>query len=113
MPEEHGLVIHLSTEDAIAMVILVIFWCCRIKIQYQNPPRAFQYAICFPRNLKQVNIVAEVEAKAKNHDIKSGILERQIFRCSNYSQTIYVQGRPQEARGRACRQPDGTWAIVS
>jgi Ni/Co efflux regulator RcnB/surface antigen len=35
------------------------------------------------------------------------------FRCSNYSQTIYVQGRPQEARGRACRQPDGTWAIVS
>jgi Ni/Co efflux regulator RcnB/surface antigen len=35
------------------------------------------------------------------------------FRCSNYSQTIYVQGRSQEARGRACRQPDGTWAIVS
>ena len=34
------------------------------------------------------------------------------FRCSNFSQTIYVQGRPQEARGRACRQPDGTWAIV-
>ena len=35
------------------------------------------------------------------------------FRCANYSQTIYVQGRPQEARGRACRQPDGTWAIIS
>ena len=35
------------------------------------------------------------------------------FRCSNYSQTIYIDGRPQEARGRACRQPDGTWAIVS
>jgi Ni/Co efflux regulator RcnB/surface antigen len=35
------------------------------------------------------------------------------FRCSNYSQIIYVEGRPQEARGRACRQPDGTWAIVS
>ncbi|HXJ01089.1 MAG TPA: RcnB family protein [Micropepsaceae bacterium] len=35
------------------------------------------------------------------------------FRCSNYSQTIYIQGRPQEARGHACRQPDGTWAIVS
>ncbi len=34
------------------------------------------------------------------------------FRCANYSQTIYVQGRPREARGRACRQPDGTWAIV-
>jgi Ni/Co efflux regulator RcnB/surface antigen len=35
------------------------------------------------------------------------------FRCSNYSQTVYIQGRPQEARGRACRQPDGTWAIVN
>ncbi len=35
------------------------------------------------------------------------------FRCANYSQTIYVQGRPQAATGRACRQPDGTWAIIS
>ena len=34
------------------------------------------------------------------------------FRCANFTQTIYVQGRPREARGRACRQPDGTWAIV-
>jgi surface antigen len=34
------------------------------------------------------------------------------FRCSNFSQTIYINGRPQEARGRACRQPDGTWTIV-
>ena len=35
------------------------------------------------------------------------------FRCANFTQVIYVQGRPQEARGRACRQPDGSWAIVS
>ncbi len=35
------------------------------------------------------------------------------FRCANFSQEIFVQGRPQEARGRACRQPDGTWAIVN
>jgi Ni/Co efflux regulator RcnB/surface antigen len=35
------------------------------------------------------------------------------FRCANFSQAIYIQGRPQEARGVACRQPDGTWAIVS
>ena len=34
------------------------------------------------------------------------------FRCAAYSQTIYVDGRPQEARGRACQQPDGAWAIV-
>ena len=34
------------------------------------------------------------------------------FRCADFTQTIYVQGRPQQARGRACRQPDGTWTIV-
>jgi len=34
------------------------------------------------------------------------------FRCANYTQTIYVGGRPQEATGRACRQPDGAWAMI-
>ena len=34
------------------------------------------------------------------------------FRCASFRQTIYAQGRPQLARGKACRQPDGTWAIV-
>lgn len=33
--------------------------------------------------------------------------------CANFSQTIWVQGRPEEATGRACRQADGTWAIVN
>jgi surface antigen len=35
------------------------------------------------------------------------------FGCANFTQTIYIQGRPQAACGRACRQPDGSWAIVS
>lgn len=39
--------------------------------------------------------------------------DRYGFRCANFTQVIYVQGRPQEARGRACRQPDGVWAIVN
>ncbi len=34
------------------------------------------------------------------------------FHCSVYSQTIWIDGRPQEARGRACQQPDGAWAII-
>jgi len=34
------------------------------------------------------------------------------FRCATFSQMIYIQGRPQQARGRACQQPDGIWAIV-
>lgn len=35
------------------------------------------------------------------------------FRCANYTQQILVRGRPETANGRACQQPDGTWAIVS
>ena len=34
------------------------------------------------------------------------------FRCANYSQEIFINGRPQATTGRACQQPDGTWAIV-
>ena len=32
--------------------------------------------------------------------------------CRSYSQTIYVNGQPQSATGRACRKPDGTWEII-
>ncbi|MCZ6771610.1 MAG: RcnB family protein [Proteobacteria bacterium] len=35
------------------------------------------------------------------------------FRCTTYTQQIFVDGRPQTASGRACQQPDGTWTIVS
>jgi surface antigen len=34
-------------------------------------------------------------------------------RCRQYTHTIYIQGRPQAARGVACRNPDGTWTQVS
>lgn len=33
--------------------------------------------------------------------------------CRDYTHTIYIDGRPRVARGTACRQPDGTWRIVS
>jgi len=35
------------------------------------------------------------------------------FRCADYTQQIFINGQPQAASGRACQQPDGTWAIVS
>ncbi len=35
------------------------------------------------------------------------------FRCANYTQEIFIDGRPQTATGRACQQPDGSWAVVS
>jgi surface antigen len=34
------------------------------------------------------------------------------FRCATYTQQVYIDGAPQAASGRACRQPDGVWAIV-
>jgi surface antigen len=33
-------------------------------------------------------------------------------RCREYAHTIYIDGRPETARGVACRQSDGTWAPV-
>jgi len=39
--------------------------------------------------------------------------ERSGLRCREYSHTIYVGGRPEIARGTACRNPDGTWTPVS
>jgi surface antigen len=32
--------------------------------------------------------------------------------CRPYTHTIYIDGRPQVARGAACRNPDGTWTPV-
>jgi len=34
-------------------------------------------------------------------------------RCREYTHTIHIQGRPQSARGVACRNPDGTWSPIS
>ena len=34
------------------------------------------------------------------------------FRCSNFTQDVYIDNRQQESHGRACRQPDGSWATV-
>jgi surface antigen len=33
--------------------------------------------------------------------------------CREYSHTIYIDRRPQTARGTACRNPDGSWTPVS
>lgn len=32
--------------------------------------------------------------------------------CREFRQTVTIDGRVEEAQGRACRQPDGTWQIV-
>jgi surface antigen len=35
------------------------------------------------------------------------------LRCREFTHTIYIDGRPQSARGTACRNPDGTWTAMS
>jgi Ni/Co efflux regulator RcnB/surface antigen len=35
------------------------------------------------------------------------------FRCARFNQVTYIQGRAYRANGVACRQPDGSWTIVS
>jgi hypothetical protein len=33
--------------------------------------------------------------------------------CREFQTTIVVDGRPQDAHGTACQQPDGTWQVVN
>ena len=48
--------------------------------------------------------------------IAPGYLEREWTengrRCRAFTETIYIGGRPETARGVACRNPDGTWTPV-
>jgi surface antigen len=34
------------------------------------------------------------------------------LQCRPFTHTVYIDGRPQVARGNACRNPDGTWTAV-
>jgi surface antigen len=34
------------------------------------------------------------------------------LQCRQYTHTIYIEGKPQVARGSACRNPDGSWTAV-
>ena len=35
------------------------------------------------------------------------------FRCANFAQQVTINRRSQNANGRACQQPDGTWAVIN
>src|SRR5262245_25611877 len=39
--------------------------------------------------------------------------DSQGLKCRQYTHTIYIDGKPQTARGAACRNPDGSWSPVS
>lgn len=39
--------------------------------------------------------------------------DRRGLRCREYTHTIYIDERPQIARGAACRNPDGSWSPLT
>jgi len=39
--------------------------------------------------------------------------DRRGMQCRDFTHTIYIDGRPQIARGAACRNPDGSWSPVA
>jgi surface antigen len=39
--------------------------------------------------------------------------EEQGRQCRSYTHTIYIDGKPETARGTACRNPDGSWTPLS
>jgi len=67
-------------------------------------------------NAGRVNATYEWRNPDNDHRGKFHVLDyyrdEDGFRCSVFSHEIWVGGRPEEARGRACQQPDGSWAII-
>ena len=39
--------------------------------------------------------------------------EERGHNCRSFTHTIYIDGRPQTARGTACHNPDGTWTPLT
>ncbi|CAN2534049.1 hypothetical+protein [Methylocapsa aurea] len=33
--------------------------------------------------------------------------------CRDYTHKIFIDGRPQQAKGQACKKPDGGWRVTS
>jgi surface antigen len=45
--------------------------------------------------------------------VAEGYYERHGARCRDFVHRVWIDGRPQQMRGTACRNPDGTWTQVS
>jgi surface antigen len=44
--------------------------------------------------------------------VAEGYYNRGASRCRNFVHTVWIEGRRQQMRGTACRNPDGTWTQV-
>ena len=45
--------------------------------------------------------------------VAEGYYDRGGSRCRDFIHTVWIEGRRQQMRGTACRNPDGTWTQVS
>jgi surface antigen len=45
--------------------------------------------------------------------IPEAYYDRAGARCRDFVHRVWIDGRPQQMRGTACRNPDGTWTQVS
>jgi surface antigen len=45
--------------------------------------------------------------------VAEGYYDRGGSRCRNFVHSVWIEGRRQQMRGTACRNPDGTWTQVS
>jgi surface antigen len=45
--------------------------------------------------------------------VAEGYYDRGGSRCRDFIHTVWIDGRRQQMRGTACRNPDGTWTQVS
>lgn len=65
------------------------------------------------RSLSRFDREAANRAQEQAHDAPVGETRNaQHPRCRDYSGTITVDGKREEARGLACQQPDGSWRFV-
>ena len=82
--------------------------CSDRSYAYQTYDRGF--------NAGRANASYEWRNPSNQHSGKFQVLDyyqdEDNFRCAVFSSDVNVNGRWETARGRACQQPDGKWAMI-
>jgi len=82
--------------------------CSDRSYAYQTYDRGF--------NAGRANEVYEWRNPTNRHSGRFHVLDyyqdEDNFRCAVFSSEVTINGRPEAARGRACQQPDGKWAMI-
>ena len=79
------------------------------------------YAVVFDFDGTLIDSRADLAAGINHftwiYDLRRNGEDRQFLAggayCRDFTQTIVIDGQPQDATGTACRQPDGGWRVVN